>query len=215
MPGDARLVRQPRERGRLVDAVFRHVAVGGPLAPADRDQAGILDADGVVARERRGVAALAGAHQRPDAREHAEHVGARRLPVQVERRGLQDELDLLLQRHRLQRGLRNRRVGGAHHRVAVPRDGEHHAPVAGVRHHDGVVAGQERSVEHQVDALAGRDHRLRRRGRPARRTSSVNGPVALITTLARASNSSPVSASRKRTPSTKPSASFVSAVTSA
>ena len=60
-------------------------------------------------------------------------------------------------------GSANRRVGGADQRVAVPGDGEHHAAVARVRHHDGAPARQERPVEHEVDALARRDHRRGRR----------------------------------------------------
>ena len=32
-----------------------------------------------------------------------------------------------------------------------------------MRNHDGAVAGQERSIEYQMDALAGCDHRLHRR----------------------------------------------------
>ena len=35
MPRDARFIRQLCERGRLVDAIFRHAAIGGPLASAD------------------------------------------------------------------------------------------------------------------------------------------------------------------------------------
>ena len=58
-------------------------------------------------------------------------------------------------------GVGDRRVGRADQRVPVPRDGEHHAAVARVRHHDGAVAGQERLREHEVDALARRDQRRR------------------------------------------------------
>ena len=54
------------------------------------------------------------------------------------------------------------RVGGADERVAVPRDREHHAAVAGVRHHDGALAGEKRRVEDEMHALAGRDGGLGR-----------------------------------------------------
>ena len=49
----------------------------------------------------------------------------------------------------------------------MPGDGEHHAAVAGVRHHDGVIARQKLAGKHQVNALAGGDHRFRLRIRHA------------------------------------------------
>ncbi len=42
--------------------------------------------------------------------------------------------------------------------MAVPGNGEEHAAVAGVRHHDGGVAQQKRTLEDQVNTLAGLDH---------------------------------------------------------
>ena len=52
-------VRQIGQRRGLVDAVLRHVAVGRPLAAGDAEQAGLVDVDGVIARERGGVLAVA------------------------------------------------------------------------------------------------------------------------------------------------------------
>src|ERR1022692_4642536 len=93
MSGDARPFRQAGQRGRLVDTIFGHVAIGSPLASTDRDHAGILDADGMVSRKRRGIAALAGTHQRANSREDAEYVVARRLLFEIQRRRLENELN--------------------------------------------------------------------------------------------------------------------------
>ena len=115
--------------------------------------------DGVIARQRRGQPAVARTHQRSDTRKHAEHVGARRRLVEVEPGGLQHERHLALERPRLEhRGL-DRGVGRADDRMSVPRNGEHHPAVLGVRHHDGGVAREKRAVEDQVDTLARRDDR--------------------------------------------------------
>ena len=160
--GHAGTFLQARQNGGVVDAVLRHMAIGGPLAAADGDEAGVFDANGVVAGKRRGVAGISGAHQRTNAGEDAGHIAAVGLLREVEGRGPEHELDFPLLRHRLERGLVDRRVGGADQRVAVPGNGEHHAAVAGVRDHDGAVAGQKGAVEHQVDALAGSDDGLHR-----------------------------------------------------
>ena len=100
---DAWPVRQVRQRGRLIHAVLRHVAIGGPFAAADGDQAGIFDADDMIARERRRVGGAVRFHQRADAGEHAENIGARGLLGQIERGGVKDELDFLLHGHRFER----------------------------------------------------------------------------------------------------------------
>src|ERR1039458_3668555 len=120
MSGDARPFRQAGQSGRLVDAIFGHVAIGSPLASTDRDHAGIFDADGMVSRQRRGISGLAGAHQRANSREYAEDVAARRLLFQIQRSRLEDELDLLFQGDRLDGGLRNRSVGSPNKGVAMP-----------------------------------------------------------------------------------------------
>ena len=155
--GDARAFFETAEGGGLVDAVLGHATIGGPLAAGDGDDARVFDDDGVIARERRGASGIALLDQRADTGEDAEHVGARGRLGEVERGGLQDKVDLLLHRDGFERGLRHRRIGGADNGVAMPRDGEHDAAVAGVRHHDGVIARQEPAVENQVDALAGSD----------------------------------------------------------
>ena len=77
---------------------------------------------------------------------------------------------------RLERRRVDRRVGRADQRVAVPRDREQHAAVAGVRHHDRAVARQERAIEDEMNALARRDQRRRRPGRPGGAPRRRTGP---------------------------------------
>ena len=48
---DARLLRQLRQRGGLVHAIFSHVPIRGPLAASDREQAALIDVNGVIAGE--------------------------------------------------------------------------------------------------------------------------------------------------------------------
>ena len=82
------------------------------------------------------------------------------------------------QRPRLERWRRNRRVGGADERVTVPRNREHHAAVRRVRHHDRRVGRQKGVVEHQMNALARRDQRLRvGLGQPAHRVGECAGRI--------------------------------------
>ena len=132
----------------------------------------------VWSRESAEVCAVrgAGAAQGADAREDAQDVGARRLLFQVQRGGLQDELDLLLEGDGLQRRFVDGRVGGADERVAMPRDREHHAAVAGVRDHDGALGRQE-TTHRRRDARPGWARwQARRAGSAMRRTVSLNGP---------------------------------------
>src|ERR1035438_3995312 len=135
MSRDARPFRQTGQCRRLVDTIFRHVAIGSPLASTDRDHAGVFDADGMVSRKRRGIPGFAGTHQRANSREDAENVAARRLLFQIQRSRLQDELNLLFQGDRLDGGLRNWRVGGSDYGVAMPGYGKHHSPVTRSEEH--------------------------------------------------------------------------------
>ena len=77
--------------------------VGRPLAAGRRQQARGVDVNRVVARQRRGQLAVAALDERADADEHAQHVGSGRRLEQVPAGRFEDELDLLLQRPRLQR----------------------------------------------------------------------------------------------------------------
>ena len=40
----------------------------------------------------------------------------------------------------------------------MPWDGEHHPAIAGMRDHDGALAGKKGTIEDQMHPLAGRDH---------------------------------------------------------
>src|SRR5688500_1284736 len=55
---------------------------------------------------------------------------------------------------RLEDGLVDGGVRRADDGVPVPGDREHDAAVAGVRHHDRTLPGQERPIEHEMDPLA-------------------------------------------------------------
>ena len=102
VPRDARLLRQPRQRRRVVHAVFRHVPICRPFAARDREQSRL---------------------------EHAQDVGARDRPPQIAAGSLQDELDFLVARARFDWNLFDRRVGRADHRVAMPGNRKHDAAI--------------------------------------------------------------------------------------
>ena len=120
--------------------------------------------------------------------------------LQIPPRVGQQVVDLALERPRLARKRGHGGVGRPHQRAAVPGDREQDAAVVGAGNHDGRLAGQEASVEHEMGPLAGGDHR---RGAPARRacgSRSAKTPVALTTALAATASDSPVSSSRASTP---------------
>ena len=54
----------------LVHQIFRHLAIGGPLPARDRDQAVLTPDDGVIARDRGGLATTLGAKGSVHASEH-------------------------------------------------------------------------------------------------------------------------------------------------
>ena len=171
LPGQARLVRQIRQSGGLIHAALRHVAIGRPLAAGDAQQPALINVDGMIPRERRRIAALARFRQRTNSGEDAEDVGSGRFLLQVKTRGFQHEFDFLIEGDGFQRCLFHRRIGRADQRVAMPGNGEHDAPIFGVRHQDGIVARQKRAVQHQMRALARRDELS---WRPARRDGARN-----------------------------------------
>ena len=98
-------------------------------------------------------------YERPDAGKHAQHVAARDRSLQVAASRFQDEFDLFIERTRLDGNLADGCVGRADHGVSVPWNRKHDAAVGRVRDHDRVAARQERSIEHEVDALAGCNER--------------------------------------------------------
>src|SRR6266545_2185510 len=93
--GHTFLLVQVGQSGGLVYAILGHVPIGRPLAPGDGEQSALIDVDGVVARQRGGVVAVAGFHERTNAGESAENVRAGWLLVEVECGSREDELDLL------------------------------------------------------------------------------------------------------------------------
>jgi len=125
----------------LVDRIFRHVPIRRPLPAGNRQQSGRIDMDRVVARQRSRGCGAAAANQRANAHRDAQHIRPRRGAVQILSGRLQNEGDLLVHGARLERRFRDGCVGGSDQRVPVPRDGEHHASIARVRHHDGALTG--------------------------------------------------------------------------
>ena len=141
-----------------IHAVLGHLAVGGPLAAEDVDHAGVADLHLVAARHfLGGLALVLRRGQRTQAHVDAAHVGPGGSLREIVARGVQDELDFLFQRQRLVGRVLDQGVGGAHHHLAMPGHGKQHAAVRCLGHHQGVFAGQELAVQHQVDALAGQD----------------------------------------------------------
>ena len=130
------------ERDGVIDAILRHVAIGGPFAARDGEQAGIIDMDGVIAGKSRCLARIrsGGFHQRANANVHAKDVLPARWPAEIAFRRFEDEFDLLLHGQRIVGGLVDGGVGGADDGVAMPGNGEEHAAIAGMRHHDGRIA---------------------------------------------------------------------------
>ena len=53
--GDTGPVFQLGQHDCMFHAIFGHVAIGGPFATGDGEQPGIINVNGVAARERRGV----------------------------------------------------------------------------------------------------------------------------------------------------------------
>ena len=116
---------------------------------------------------RESAAVFAGAirlHQRTNAREDAENIRARRLLREVKRRGLQNEFDLLVERHRLERGAHPTGVSvvpttvwPCHGMANITRP----SLVCGTMM--ALSPARNERVEHQMHALAGRDDRFHRR----------------------------------------------------
>ena len=102
----ARLLLQAAYGGGRGDALLRHQAIRRPLAAADCDQAGRRHQERVVARQFRRVLLATLLDQRTDAGEDAKDVAFGGRALQVVARGIEDELDLVGQRHRVERNFR-------------------------------------------------------------------------------------------------------------
>lgn len=141
----------------LVDDVFGHAAVGGPLAAGDGDEAGVGDEDGVIAGEGGGGLGVFHGDEGAEAGVDAEDIGGGGIAREVAGGVGHEELDFVRQGAGLERGVVHRGVGGADDDAAVPGDGEEDAAVVGLGDHDGGVAGEELAGEDEVDALTGGD----------------------------------------------------------
>ncbi len=79
----ASLAARPKSRDRMIDGVFGHLAVGGPFAAADGDEAAGADLDDIVARKMRGVGGLRVGDQRAQARPDREDVLLGHVEVEI------------------------------------------------------------------------------------------------------------------------------------
>src|SRR5579885_329837 len=108
--GLAGLLAKPCQSDGVVDAVFGHLPECCPLASADRQQAGAVNMNYVIARQCRRAACTA-ANQRTDADENTQDVFTTWSDAQVFSGCLEDEFDLVLHRSRIENGFINWCVG--------------------------------------------------------------------------------------------------------
>ena len=139
--GDRNLFLECAKGCGLIDRVLGHLAIRGPFPTRDRQQSGSRNVDRVVSRDRGRVVLGAHADERPDARERAEDVVFGRIFGEVACRVLEEKIDLVIERVRLERDFVDRRVGGSNDDALVPRNREQHPAVVRMRHHDCTVAG--------------------------------------------------------------------------
>ena len=157
LPRDTGSLFQFRERGCLINTVFRHVAIGRPLSTGDREQSRTVNVDGVVTRQRRGVLAVPRFDQRPDSREHAQNVRPLWRSFEISTRRFQNEIDLVVGGSRFNRRIGNRDVRRSDDGVIVPGNREHHSAIRRVWDHDGIIAWQERTIEDEMNSLTWSD----------------------------------------------------------
>ena len=150
--GDAGFVRDQSARAQLIDGVLCHVSVGRPLAAGDGHQAGFGKQDGVIARQRFG-GAVAPFDQRPQTRKDAPDVARLWSSGQVFFGVRQHKLNLGCQRARLEFGPWHAGIGRTNHDTIVPRQGKQDPPIGGFGDHDGMIAGQEASIDDDMDPL--------------------------------------------------------------
>ena len=148
---------QVRNHLRLVDDVLRHLPVGGPFAPGDRDETRFRDDDGVIPRKRGGIPPTSRLDERPESGEHGTDILRTGIPRQVARGLLHDEGAFLRERPGLEEGFVHRGVSRTHHDMIMPRNREKHPPVLGLRDHDSGIPGQKLLGQHEMNPLRYRE----------------------------------------------------------
>ena len=101
-----------------------------------------------------------GSHQRTLTGEYAEHVTRSWRLGEIFAGMRHHKGALLVERPRLRRCLRDRRIGGAHDHAIVPRHRKEHASIRRFRHHQSGRSRQKSLRQHHVNALAHRHQRL-------------------------------------------------------
>ncbi len=99
-------------------------------------------------------------YQGPQPHIHRQHIGPARRPCQIPPRGIQNKINLLVKRPRLEARPVHRRIGRSSHRVPVPRNHKQYPSIARPRHHQRRLALQKRPVKDQVNPLARHHQRL-------------------------------------------------------
>ena len=189
--GDAGTRRELGHARGMVDGVPGHAAIGRPLASGDRDQPGVRDDDGVLARELRGRRAPRplGADQRPEAGEQALDIGPSRgaSPGNAPRgpAGSRSPRPAAAAREAGGRW-RCRWCPRASGRARGSRTGPGRRRCCGIMM--AVSPGRNDPVEDEVGPLARARSSAERSGSSSRRISSAKTPVALTTALAGIAN---------------------------
>ena len=102
-----------------------------------------------------------GFHQRANANENAQNIGAGWLFGKISSCGFQKKLDLILRGDRLRGGPIDRRVGCADHGMAMPRNQKDHSAVAGLWNNHRSIAREKTMVQDDMNALARCNDRFR------------------------------------------------------
>ena len=152
----------------LVEAQFEHIfghgPVGRPLAAGHCHQPAGAGQHRVLAAQRLGVLAAFALwfHQGPQADPHAADIVAPGSASEVASRFIQDELQLLGEWPGFTGQIAARRVRGSQDQFAQPGNAEQDPAICRFGNHQSMGARQELAVDHDVDPLAGRHHRLNR-----------------------------------------------------
>ncbi len=142
----------------MIDRIFRHAPIGCPFSAGDGQQAAAADLNGMITGQCGGSGILRRFHQRANPREHADNVRTVGRTSQILPGGFKNKINFRILRYGFQGHAFQCGVGCAQEGAIVPWDGKQHSPIAGVRHHDGGIAGKKRFLQHQMHPLAGRNN---------------------------------------------------------